>query len=165
MEKSWFVCLLVLSTLPNAQTHLRAGQRSLSHYGATGFVRLGVGQRSKGPKAALLALLCQGTVDLLVTCPDILSGTLNSPKMSWLGAASCSLPISLNSTDVLWLTSRPPSQKSRQECLLWFGLGLAECLSLCCESIEPANPKPLNWLASISSRDDQPKAWHWFVYV
>lgn len=98
------MCLLVLSPLPNPQTHL-TGQWSLRYYGAIGFVRLRVVQRKQVPRATSLALLCQGYCDPAHNMPSCPCWDPQLPKMSFLGAAPCSLPIALNGTDVLQLTS------------------------------------------------------------
>lgn len=94
MNMRWFLCLLVLSPFSNAQTHLTAGQWSLRHNGATGFVRLSV---------VLHHYLCyaRDTVVLLIACSHILARTLNPPRMSCLRAASCFLPIALYGTNVV----------------------------------------------------------------
>lgn len=164
-EMRWSVCLLLLSPLSNDQTHLPVGQWSLRCYAATGFVRLCIGQRWEVPKLHHWLFHARGTVVLLRKCPHILAGTLKPPRTSCLGAAPCSLPIALNGTNALWLTSVPPAWKFMQDCLLQFGLGLSECLSLCRESIKHTNPKLLKQLASISSCDNQPKTWLCFIYV
>lgn len=129
MEMSCFVCLLVLSPLTNDKLPLTAWQGSLRYYRCYCFCGTNVlSRKGKSTKVVSLTLLfwwCGGS-DPLHAFSSLLGHSRQPlPETNCSGAASSFLPSALRGAEVLQLTSVPHSWKSRQECLLSFGLGLA----------------------------------------